>query len=658
MRKRFTFLAVCACILFSLPSFAQNIALKLNGSNFVQTTSRDILNYPGGFTIEFWAYIAAMDGNIHQFVSEGTGLGGFPGAFYLGYDGATGEILLGDSWGPTGIQMPVAKWTHIAVVYDENQQLATLFLNGKAQVTSFFIYSSSTSGQVFQIGVQTDGSQSAVAKIDDMKTWNVQRSAFNVKRDMFSDPDPADVTLQTWYKLDDNNQITVLNSATVKGSSMDGVINGDGPGPSAPNSWTWSPIQTSSNGLTFLGSENDQVVIPGSTAYDNIFNGTTNAGTIEFWVNPSSLSPTTFSTVLGKFGQYSIQLSTTKIRIDNGTATPLDLTLPTDGDFAFGFPTLTWSHLAFVYDGAGTTSVYYNGLYLDQILGPMGTPVANQPLTLGVAKDNTGVDSKPFTGGIDEVRFWNAQQSPADIFNNYNNTLSGTENNLISQFTFDQGVPDQDNTGMTTAFDNVLANNGALNNFRLTGTASNYNLHTLTTIPVPLPVILTKFTAQRNGTEALLKWQTAQEQNTRDFTIERSTDGKTYTTIGVVAAAGNSNNPLDYSFSDLSPEKTSNYYRLKQSDLDGKFTYSPVRLLNFGTTGNLIWYNTGKQTAVVYLQQGNNEMYTLTDISGHILSKGQLSGGKTQVSNLPAGIYIVTVVTSKGNPLTTRVLLY
>jgi len=654
MRKNFTFLALCACLLFSLPSFAQNIALKLNSTNYVSTTSKDVVNSTGDFTVEFWAYIdaSAMDGNIHQFVSEGINDGS--AAFSVGYDGASGQILVGDIWGATGVPMPVNKWTHIAVTYNNNSVVATLYLNGKMQTSNVFFFAI---GEVFRIGVQTTILQPAIGKIDDLITWKVERSAFSVKRDMFDNPDPADANLVAWYKLDDNNQLTVENSAANTGSSMDGNIVGDGTGPGAPNSWTYSPIQTSTNGLTFYGTEKDQVVIPDSTAYDNIFNGSTKGGTVEFWVNPSSLSAT-YSTVLSKFGQYSFLLSTLKIGIDNGSGTPLELTLPTDGDFSFGFPTLTWSHLAFVYDGAGTTTVYYNGLQLDVISGPMGSPVAGQPLTIGVTKDDHGTDTQPFTGGIDEVRFWSSQQSAGDIFSNYNNTLSGTEPNLISQFTFDQGVPDQDNTGLTTAFDNVLGNNGTMNNFQLTGTTSNFNLHTLTVIPVPLPLILTKFTAQRNGTEALLKWQTAQEQNTRDFTIERSADGKTYTTIGVVAAAGNSNTPLDYTFSDLAPGKVSNYYRLKQSDLDGRFTYSPVRLLNFGIPSKLIWYNTSKESAMVSLQQGNNELYTLSDISGHILRQGQLANGKTLISHLPAGTYIVTVITNKGNVLITRILLF
>jgi hypothetical protein len=470
---------------------------------------------------------------------------------------------------------------------------------------------------------------------------------------MFIDPDPGDPMLHVWYKLDDNGTSTITSEAT-SDNNQDGKLFGPG---TPTNSWTYSPIQSSSNGLTFNGLEGDQVIIPDSVAYDTIFNDS-KPGTIELWVNTSGLT-SSWSTLVSKYGQYSILLNANSIGIDNGSGTPFVLPLSTT-DFPQGFATSAdpWAHFAFIYDGSGNTRVFYNGFFLDNLPGTLGPASPGQPLTIGVTKNNLGADSRPFTGGIDEVRLWSTQVADGDVFNYMNNTLSGTEANLVSQFTFDQGVPDMDNTGMLTAFDNVASNNGTLANFQLSGTASNFNLHTLTDVIVPLPITLTKFTAQRSGSEGLLNWQTAQEENSRDFTVERSTDGKTYTSIGVVAAAGKSTAPRNYTFTDLAPVNSVNYYRLKQSDLDDKYTYSPIRTLNFSESSRLGWYSTGKLSVEVSLLQGNNEPYSLSDISGRTLRQGQLSGGKTQVSNLPAGVYIVRVVTKVGETLTKKIFLY
>jgi hypothetical protein len=78
--------------------------------------------------------------------------------------------------------------------------------------------------------------------------------------------------------------------------------------------------------------------------------------------------------------------------------------------------------------------------------------------------------------------------------------------------------------------------------------------------------------------------------------------------------------------------------------------------VNFPVSGQLIWYATGAASVEVYYSHGNNEFYTLVDASGRLLKLGQLSGGKTQISGLPAGIYFVRIATNTG-PLVTKIVL-
>jgi Secretion system C-terminal sorting domain len=90
----------------------------------------------------------------------------------------------------------------------------------------------------------------------------------------------------------------------------------------------------------------------------------------------------------------------------------------------------------------------------------------------------------------------------------------------------------------------------------------------------PLPITLEYFTAKKNNTtSSLLNWKTAQEINTAYFDIERSNDAIGFKKIGAVNAAGN--------FTDNNPLQGMNYYRLKQIDIDGKFIYTPARLVLF-----------------------------------------------------------------------------
>ncbi len=90
-----------------------------------------------------------------------------------------------------------------------------------------------------------------------------------------------------------------------------------------------------------------------------------------------------------------------------------------------------------------------------------------------------------------------------------------------------------------------------------------------------LPLNLVSFNGKLESNQVNLNWQTASEQNTSHFIIEYNTD-KTFTNVGTITAAGNSNNTKNYSFTHKTPKNGTNYYRLKMIDNDKHFTYSPV----------------------------------------------------------------------------------
>ncbi|MDJ1506953.1 hypothetical protein QNI22_40345, partial [Cytophagaceae bacterium BD1B2-1] len=101
--------------------------------------------------------------------------------------------------------------------------------------------------------------------------------------------------------------------------------------------------------------------------------------------------------------------------------------------------------------------------------------------------------------------------------------------------------------------------------------------------PVSLPVTylsLNGYATEEKQVE--LKWITSSEENSSMFNVERSSDGKTYTQLGSVVAAGNSSTPLTYSFLDSSPLSGVNYYRLNQIDRDGNGSYSKVVTVKIG----------------------------------------------------------------------------
>jgi photosystem II stability/assembly factor-like uncharacterized protein len=101
---------------------------------------------------------------------------------------------------------------------------------------------------------------------------------------------------------------------------------------------------------------------------------------------------------------------------------------------------------------------------------------------------------------------------------------------------------------------------------------------------VPLPVELIGFTAASNGSEVILRWSTATETNNLGFTVQRRSARESnsyWQEIGFVDGHGTSSAPHTYSFIDATASGTA-IYRLKQTDRDGKSTYSPEREVSMG----------------------------------------------------------------------------
>ncbi|HUC81744.1 MAG TPA: hypothetical protein VMR70_12565, partial [Flavisolibacter sp.] len=105
-----------------------------------------------------------------------------------------------------------------------------------------------------------------------------------------------------------------------------------------------------------------------------------------------------------------------------------------------------------------------------------------------------------------------------------------------------------------------------------------------------LPLTLTAFTATRQGQGSLLTWKVSAEENVQFYTVERSSDGRQFTTVGSLPSPGNTTQERSYRLPDATPLKGANYYRLKITEAGGKISYSPVRLLSFDAIPRIAVY--------------------------------------------------------------------
>jgi type IX secretion system substrate protein len=152
-------------------------------------------------------------------------------------------------------------------------------------------------------------------------------------------------------------------------------------------------------------------------------------------------------------------------------------------------------------------------------------------------------------------------------FNYFDGELNGIDENTLAFFKTEDGV-NWSNQGLNSR--------NTTTNFATKTGINSFSRWTLSGgLDSPLPVLFVLFNAKCAGSTVLITWETAQEQNTSRFDIERNSDGSHWTVIGTLAASGTSVNERSYSFKDNSPVQNA-LYRVVEYDLDGNSHYTSI----------------------------------------------------------------------------------
>ena len=173
---------------------------------------------------------------------------------------------------------------------------------------------------------------------------------------------------------------------------------------------------------------------------------------------------------------------------------------------------------------------------------------------------------------------------------------------------------------------------------------------------LPLPIELLNFDLEVFDNKVQLNWQTASEINNDFFTIERSIDGINWEAVNEVDGAGNSTSLLAYVSLDEKPNFGISYYRLKQTDFDGNFSFSEVRSVNIQILKNQnsleIYPNPAQNQITITGSETELDQLKICDILGvNIidLTKFTSNNGSKLVidlSNLNTGMYYIKTKTT------------
>lgn len=178
-----------------------------------------------------------------------------------------------------------------------------------------------------------------------------------------------------------------------------------------------------------------------------------------------------------------------------------------------------------------------------------------------------------------------------------------------------------------------------------------------------LPVELLAFEGKAENRKVNLTWKTASELNCKYFNIERSSDGKSFETIGKINGNGNSHSVLNYAFIDETPNYGQiNYYRLREYDFDNTSKFS--NMVAIAATGEMnVFVNaypvpSNKSITIELNADNKSSSLLLYNSQGEVVYTNSFNGlSKIEITNLVPGNYIAILNTSEGKTVNRKFII-
>ena len=161
-----------------------------------------------------------------------------------------------------------------------------------------------------------------------------------------------------------------------------------------------------------------------------------------------------------------------------------------------------------------------------------------------------------------------------------------------------------------------------------------------------LPISLIDFSAKLYNKDVLLEWSTASEENNDYFIVQKSSDGYVFEEMEIVDGAGNSNMILNYQSFDNMPFEGTNYYRLKQIDIDGQYTYSNIVVIKT-LSDDIISVYPNPSDGIMNIESSENIEVLIYSSIGQVVASYHFeknSLNKIDISNQPKGLYFVCYI--------------
>ncbi|MEO7045041.1 MAG: T9SS type A sorting domain-containing protein, partial [Ferruginibacter sp.] len=278
--------------------------------------------------------------------------------------------------------------------------------------------------------------------------------------------------------------------------------------------------------------------------------------------------------------------------------------------------------------------------------------------------DRDGIDNSNHT--ID--RFWQIQTSGyvtnpslTNLVFTYNeNEWNETGNNIIEGNLTAQSWNNTSDTWVTSgaSTDNTSENTVTVPSVAVEDVNSWW---TLVDQDYVLPLTILNFSAEKQNTNAVLKWTVTQQINVNYYEVQRSINAVDFSPIGKVnAISNNANSNNNYSYSDALNNINSNtiYYRLRMVDRDGKFVYSTIKFISLtGNESNLIQVFPNPATIYFIIKFGSviqgNYILAISDAAGKKVMTKEMAIAPNSTfyfhrgTDMAAGTYFISITGMK-----------
>ena len=306
---------------------------------------------------------------------------------------------------------------------------------------------------------------------------------------------------------------------------------------------------------------------------------------------------------------------------------------------------------------------------------PVGTPTAYMPVIVNTAAGVSNFAVSVYSpaaidatvGGLaytDKSRIVDAMWFIDRTVGSGNSTLTFQWVTTLEGATFatlgDAQIGISRHNGISWSFPPIQTSGNNTTNI-VTATFSAFGVFAVADIGLVLPVKFGSIKAYEKQNGIQLDWKVYSENKVRSYEIERSADGRSYSSVGSLPALYNNTSDGDYGFFDANPLSGTSYYRIKNNDLDGKSAYSIVIRVNRNKTiRGLSLYPNPVVSGIVLLQGSDlgrgNYKINIFGANGQEIYKQQLkhNGGTIShsielPSSISKGVYMLSVKDENGN---------